>query len=166
MVRWVHHRRVAASRSRNDVTVPIPCLSLISVLMWMVCEVPSNMSDRDHQEWERRKGGRGDSLDDSRVHSRDSLHVLFDEVAMVILDLLATVPVEVESVHMVVGGVGQNALLECDFGRWRRDMLLAVLVLATFPSCFENFDFTRGDGVYVVARATMPLVERALLAVD
>jgi len=62
------------------------------------------------------KGERGDSLDDSRVHSRDSLHVLFDEVAMVI-DLLATVPVEVESVHMVVGGVGQNALLECDFGR-------------------------------------------------
>lgn len=77
--------------------------------------------------------------------------MLFDEFAMVILDLLALFAVEVESVHMLVGGVGTSALLECDLGEWRRDILFAVLVLIAFPSCFENFDFTRGDGVHVIA---------------
>ena len=99
-----------------------------------------------------RKEGSGDSHDDSLVRS-NSLHVLFDELTMVILDLLATVSVKVESVHMVVGGVGvgHGLLQKCDPGRWRRDVLFVVLVLAAFPSCFENFDFTRGGGVHVIA---------------
>jgi hypothetical protein len=75
------------------------------------------------------EGREGDLLDNCCVCSRDSLHVLFDELAMVILDLLVTVPVEVKSVHMVVGRVGRAALLECDLGRWRRDVFVPVLVV-------------------------------------
>jgi len=51
------------------------------------------------------EGREGDSHDNRCVRSRDSLHVLFDNSAMVILDLLGTLLVEVESIHMVVGGV-------------------------------------------------------------
>jgi len=100
-----------------------------------------------------RKGLGGDSLYNSRVRLRNRiLYVLLDLVAMVILDDLAAVPLEAESVHMVLGGVGRDALLECDMRRRRlQDGLMVVLVLPLFRSCFENFDFTRGDGVQVIA---------------
>jgi len=42
------------------------------------------------------EGRDGDSLDYCRVCPWNSLHVLFDKLAMEILDLLATVPVEVK----------------------------------------------------------------------
>lgn len=81
------------------------------------------------------------------ISTRDSLHVLFNELAMVILDLLVTVPMEVESVHMVMGQVGQATLLECDLGRWWWDVFVAVLVVV------------RGGASVVVSKETVsPLV--------
>ena len=92
-----------------------------------------------------------DSLDNSTVRSGNLLHVVLDGLDMVIFDLLAAFAMQVKSVHMVVGGVRRDALLECDLRRRRRDVLIGALVLRAVSSCFENFDFTRGDGVQVVA---------------
>ena len=67
---------------------------------------------------------------------------------MVVLNLLSTVPVEIELVHSFVRAMAiVGTLIECDLGRRRRDSLFAVFA---FISCFENFDFTR-EGIDVVA---------------
>ena len=75
------------------------------------------------------EGRERDSLDNCAARSRDTIHVLFDQLPMVILDLLATVPAEVESVQMLVGEAGRAALSECDLGRWRLDVFVALLVV-------------------------------------
>jgi hypothetical protein len=69
---------------------------------------------------------------------------------MVILDLLATLPVEVESIHIVMGRVYRLALLECNLGRWCRDIFFTLLVVV------------RGGGHVV---ASEDLVKITLLAV-
>ena len=69
---------------------------------------------------------------------------------MVVLDLLSTVPMEIELVQSLVRAVViVGTRIEGDLGRRRRDILFAVLVLVVFTSCFEDFDFTR-EGIDVV----------------
>ena len=100
---------------------------------------------------DRRRRQRKNSRDNSCVRCRKMLHVVFNEHAMVVLDLLSTVPMEIEfGQNFVRAVVIVGTLIKCDFGRRRRDRLFAVLVFIAMPSCFEDFDFTR-EGIDVVA---------------
>ena len=100
---------------------------------------------------DRRRKQRKNSLDNTCVRSRNSVHVVFNNLAMVVLDLLSTVPVEIKFVQSFVRAVAiVGTLIESDLGRRRRGSFLAALVLVVFTSCFEDFEFTR-EGVDVVA---------------
>ena len=94
---------------------------------------------------------RKNSLDNASVCARNSLHVVCNEILMVVLDLLSAGPVEIELVQSFVRAVAiVGTGIECDLGRRRRDILFTVLVLGVFTSCFEDLDFT-SEGIDVIA---------------
>ena len=70
---------------------------------------------------------------------------------MVVLDILSTVPVEMEFVQSMIRAVViSGTVIECDLGRRRRDRLFSVPVLVVVPSCFKDFNVTR-EGIDIVA---------------
>jgi hypothetical protein len=99
------------------------------------------MDTKDRRQRQRKNSLR---LDNSCVHSRNSAQVVFNNFAMVVLDLLSTAPVETEFVQSFVRAMAiVGTLIECDLGRQRWDKLSAALVLVVFTACFEDFEFTR-----------------------
>ena len=99
VVRGVQYRWVSTSRNTEDVPVLIfdhnASMDVRIAWAFRVCELPwmpiVTMDTKD-----RRRRQRKNSHDNSCVRFRNSLHVVFNELAMVVLDLLSTGPVEIE----------------------------------------------------------------------
>lgn len=91
------------------------------------------------------------SLDLSCMCSRNSLHIICDQLFMVIFNTLATFPMEVEFVQNVMGRVGRDILLKCDRRRRQDVPLASFLVLMMFRSYFEIFNFTKEEDVQVAS---------------